>query len=122
MKKLVFPAVVFSGGLVFSQALFTMLVYVFNLELKAELGALKDAGYLVIPNEQVLQGLDGILPAFCGAVFLTLTTGAALTLAGFFAAWIKKRILPDSRFFNVLIAAAWLAVAAACNLHGWNLY
>ncbi|MFP4159427.1 MAG: HEAT repeat domain-containing protein [Desulfobacterales bacterium] len=120
MKRLVFPAAVFAGGLALSQALFTILVFVSNLELQIELSVLKASGYLVIPNKHVLDGMDGLMPAFCGAVFFTVTAGAALSLAGFFAAWLKKRIFAESRFFSALITAAWLAGAAACNLEGLN--
>ncbi|MCF8025642.1 MAG: HEAT repeat domain-containing protein [Desulfobacteraceae bacterium] len=121
MKRLVFAAAVLAGGLALSQALFTILVYVSNIKLYAELSALKAAGYLVIPNDRIIQYLDQLLPAFYGALFFTVTAGAGLSLAGFFAAWIKKRIFAKSRFFNALLAAAWLSAAAACNLDGWSL-
>ncbi|MFO7929966.1 MAG: HEAT repeat domain-containing protein [Thermodesulfobacteriota bacterium] len=120
MKRLVFPAAVFAGGLALCQALFTILVFVSNLELQIELSVLRAAGYLVIPNKNVIDGMDGLVPAFCGAVFFTATAGALLCLAGFFAAWLKKRIFPESRFFGALITALWLAGAAACNVEGWN--
>lgn len=121
MKRLLFCAAVLAGGLALSQVLFTVLVYNSNLAFHNELSRLKEAGYLVVPNELVMQGLDSFIPAFCGASFFTLTAGAGLSLAAFFTGWLKIRIFRKSRFYNFLAATAWLGAAAACNLDGWNL-
>lgn len=120
MKRLFFPAVMLAGGLVLAQVLFTILVYISNLELLTEIDALRAAGYLVVPNETVTRELDRIAPAACGAFFFTLTAGTALTLAAFFAAWLKIRVFPKSRAYKAFVASVWLAAAAACNLQGWN--
>ncbi|MFW5909013.1 MAG: HEAT repeat domain-containing protein [Desulfosalsimonas sp.] len=120
MKRLVFPAAVLTGGLALSHVLFTILVYISNIGLYAELEALQAAGYLVVPNEKVIQGLGSITPALYGALFFTFTAGAALSLAGFFAAWLKIRIFSNSRIYKTAAAALWLGGAAACNLRGWN--
>ncbi|MCF8111608.1 MAG: HEAT repeat domain-containing protein [Desulfobacteraceae bacterium] len=120
MKRLLFPAAVLAGGLALAQVLFTILVYVSNLELLAEMEALRASGYLVVPNEIVTRELDRITPAACGALFFTLTAGTGLTLAAFFAAWLKVRVFPKSRIYNAAVASTWLGAAAACNLQGWN--
>ncbi|MFP3981445.1 MAG: HEAT repeat domain-containing protein [Desulfobacterales bacterium] len=121
MKRLVFPASMLLFGLGLSQVLFTALVYVSNHRLHAELADMKAAGYLVVPNELVMPGLLQFMPAFCGALFFTLTTGAGLSLAAFFAAWVQKRLLPGSRVYPAVLVAAWLTLLIACNLQGWNL-
>ncbi|MCF8036335.1 MAG: HEAT repeat domain-containing protein [Desulfobacteraceae bacterium] len=121
MKRLVFPASMLLFGLGLCQVLFTALVYVSNHRLHAELTGMKAAGYLVVPNELVMPSLLQFMPAFCGALFFTVTIGAGLTLAAFFAAWAQKRLLPGSRVYPAVLAASWLALLIACNLQGWNL-
>ena len=121
MKRLVFPASTLLFGLGLSQIIFTALVYVSNHRLHAELTGMKAGGYLVVPNEIVMPSLLQFMPAFCGAVFFTLTIGAGLTLAAFFAAWVQKRLFPGSRVYPAVLGAAWLALLIACNLQGWNL-
>ncbi len=108
-------------GLGLCQVLFTALVYVSNHRLYAELAGMKAAGYLVVPNELVMPSLVQFMPAFCGALFFTLTIGAGLTLAAFFAAWVHKRLFPGSRVYPAVLVAAWLALLITCNLQGWNL-
>ncbi|MFW6334994.1 MAG: HEAT repeat domain-containing protein [Desulfosalsimonas sp.] len=122
MLRLVFPAAVLAGGLAMSQALFTIIVHASNLKLYAELAALKSAGYLVVPGDNVISRLDSVSTAFCGAVFFTVTTGAGLTVAGFAAGWLKRRIFPESLSFTILAACLWVGAVAACNLKGLNLH
>ncbi|MBS3732034.1 MAG: hypothetical protein KGY42_03920, partial [Desulfobacterales bacterium] len=121
MKRLVFPASMLLFGLALSQILFSALVFVSNHRLHDELAVMKAAGYLVVPNGIVMPSLLQFMPAFCGALFFTLTTGAGLTLAAFFAAWVLKRLLPGSRVYTAVLVAAWLALLIAGNLQGWNL-
>ncbi|MFP4194672.1 MAG: HEAT repeat domain-containing protein [Desulfobacterales bacterium] len=120
MRRLLFPAAAIAGGLALSQVLFTILVYLSNIDLLAESEALRAAGYLVVPNETLTREFDRIAPAACGALFFTLTAGAGLTLTAFYAAWLKTRVFPKSRIYIAAVASAWLAGAAACNLNGWN--
>ncbi len=120
-KRLVFPAAILLFGLAVSQAVFTALVYISNHMLHAELAGMKAAGYLVIPNELVMPDLLRFMPAFSGALFFTLTTGACLTLAAFFAAWAQKILFSASRIFKAVTAAGWLALLIGGNLQGFNL-
>lgn len=121
MKRLVYPAGVLLVGMAAAHLLFTLLIYRSDLALHAAASALKEAGYLVVPNAHVLPQLTRLAPAFCGALFFTLTTGAGLSLLAFFAAWLYKRLFRQTRKFLFFMVAAWLAVVAAANLQGFNL-
>ncbi|MGM0452738.1 MAG: hypothetical protein ACQERN_06195, partial [Thermodesulfobacteriota bacterium] len=121
MKRIVYPAGVLLVGMAAAHLLFTLLIYRSDLALHAAATALKQAGYVVVPNAHVLPSLTRIFPAFCGAVFFTLTTGAGLCLLAFFAAWVKKRLFPKSRIYRLCIVVAWLAVVLAGNAGGINL-
>ena len=53
-------------GMMVTQALATVQVYLSNTDLYNGLTAIKDAGYLTIPNQNVMGSLKRFGPAFCG--------------------------------------------------------
>ena len=75
-------------GLSVAQVLGTLQVYLSNVDLYATVSAANDAGYLAIPNQQVMSGLQNFAPAFWGGLFFTFTIGAGITLGSMAAAWI----------------------------------
>ncbi len=77
------PIRVILTGLLVSQLLFALFVYDSNLDLLKRLESISAAGYVPVPNNFIMAGLDGFLPAFCGGLFFTFTTGAGLCLASF---------------------------------------
>jgi len=119
MNRVVYPAVVLAAGLAASQALFFLLVYVSNIRLHAEMSTLDAAGYLIVPNEYVLDALNAFFPAFAGALFFTFTIGTGLSLAAMAGAWLYARAFRSSRRFVFLLAALWIVAVAAVNKDGF---
>lgn len=107
-------------GMAATHLLFTFFIYLSDQTLLSRTLALKAAGYLVIPNAHILPDLSRIWPAFCGALFFTLTTGAGLSLLAFLAAWIHGRMFGWHRFFSWILTLVWAGLILAVNIAGWN--
>ena len=95
-------------GLLMAQILATIQVYLSNLDLYATVSAANAAGYLAIPNQQVMAGLQNFAPAFFGGLFFTFTIGAGITLATMAAVWIWGRIFRCNKFILFFFLSAWL--------------
>ncbi len=92
------PGGIIVPGLVISQVIATIQVYLSNLDLYATVSAANAAGYLAIPNQRVMVGLQNFAPAFFGGLFFTFTIGAGITLGSMAAAWIWARVFMRHKF------------------------
>lgn len=110
----------FMLGLVISQVLSTLHVYMSNIELYQITTAISQAGYLAIPNQQVVTNLKAMGPAFFGGLFFTLTAGACLSIFSLAGAWTWDRIFSRNKVFLILLLALWLGSLVAANSHGFN--
>jgi Ca2+/Na+ antiporter len=108
-------------GLLIAQVIATIQVYLSNLKLYATVSAVIDAGYLAIPNQQVMGSLQNFAPAFLGGFFFTFTIGAGISLGTMAAAWIWNRIFSRHRSILFLILSVWTAGLLFVNIHGINL-
>ena len=112
------PVGVLLIGLLMAQVLATIQVYLSNLDLYATVSAANAAGYLVIPNQQVMAGLQNFAPAFFGGLFFTFTIGAGITLATMAAAWIWARVCLRNKFVLFLFLSTWVGALLFVNIHG----
>ena len=108
-------------GLLMAQMLATIQVYLSNLELFATVSAVIAAGYLAIPNQQVMGSLQNFAPAFFGGLFFTFTIGAGVTLGTMAAAWLWERILRRHKFILLFFLSAWLGGLLFVNNNGVSL-
>jgi hypothetical protein len=108
-------------GLLMAQILATIQVYLSNLDLYATVSAANAVGYLAIPNQQVMAGLQNFAPAFFGGLFFTFTIGAGITLATMAAVWIWGRIFRCNKFILFFVLSAWLGALLFVNIHGFGL-
>jgi hypothetical protein len=115
------PAIPLLLGLITSQIISTVQVYISNLDLYAALKLINDAGYLAVPNQNVMPGLPEFAPAFCGGVFFTLSIGAGISLFSLAAAWIWHHIFSRNRHWLILFLLLWAGLLLVMNLHGFYL-
>ncbi len=108
-------------GLVLAQILATIQVYVSNFDLHATVSAASSAGYLTVPNQEVMGSLQNLTVAVYGGLFFTFTVGAGVTLASMAAAWIWGRLCSSSKFALLAFAIVWIAALISVNLHGFCL-
>jgi hypothetical protein len=109
-------------GLITSQIIATVQVYISNLDLHAALKLMNDAGYLTVPNQNVMLGLEKVAPAFCGGVFFTLSIGAGISLFSLLPAWMWHHLFSRHRHWLIPFLMLWAALLIAVNLHGFHLF
>ncbi len=108
-------------GLFMAQILAAIQVYLSNLDLYATVSAANTAGYLTVPNQQVMGSLQNFASAFFGGLFFTLTLGAGISLASMAAAWIWTRVFRCHKFMLFFFLFAWVVVLFLVNIHGFCL-
>ena len=114
------PIVLLSTGLLIAQILATVQVYLSNIDLYKTVSAVDAAGYLAIPNQKVMAGLQDFTPAFFGGFFFTLTIGAGITLGAMAAAWVWIRVFLKSKFILLFFIFAWGILMFLVNINGLN--
>lgn len=107
------------AGLVLSHTIAALQVYLSNIAHLQKLTALREAGYLTVPNSLVMETLIRWGPSFFGGLFFTLTVGLALTLIALAAAWVSSRFFPGERSFRMAALAFWAGMSVWLNQDGW---
>ena len=120
--KIGYPFSALLLGLILTQILATIQVYLSNASLHDSLLAIKNAGYLTIPNGPVMDGLKDIGPAFAGGLFFTLSIGAGITFFTLALAWIWNRIFYCNKYIFCTYLLLWLVCLLALNINGFNLF
>ena len=115
-----YPARVLLLGLITAQVLATIQVYLSNAELYRTLVAIKDAGYLTIPNQQIMHSLQEFGPAFFGGLFFTLSVGAGLSLCSLAAVWIWDRLTSRNKYLLIPFLMLWMGCLLAVNPRGFS--
>jgi hypothetical protein len=108
-------------GLVLAQILATLQVYLSNTHLFNSLLAIKDAGYLPVPNRHIMDQLHNFGPAFYGGLFFTFSIGAGISFLSLGLAWIWDRLFFRKRYPLYLFLIVWLAGLLLLNFHEFNL-
>jgi len=108
-------------GLLVAQCIAILQVYFSNTDLHRTLLVLKEAGYLIVPNQQILPRLLSLKSAFCGGLFFTLSIGVLLTFLSWSAAWAWNRLFRGNRLFLYFCVLAWLTSLVLINGQGFCL-
>jgi hypothetical protein len=109
-------------GMILAQILATVQVYLSNRDLYDSLLAIKDAGYLTIPNSHVMGQLHKPGPAFFGGLFFTFSIGAGISFLSLALSWIWHRLFYRKKLLLYLILILWLGGLIALNVHGFKLF
>jgi hypothetical protein len=109
-------------GMFVTQILATVQVYLSNRDLFDSLMAIKDAGYLTVPNQNVMHGLKGFGPAFCGGLFFTFSIGAGISFFALVLAWVWDRLFSRKQYLLYFYLSLWLLCLIALNFHGFKLF
>jgi hypothetical protein len=120
MNRFLYSARAVFLGLLTTQILATLQVYLSDLDLYQTVTTLSEAGYLAVPNQLVAPSLLQWGPAFCGAVFFTLSIGAGLSILWLVLAWIWDRLFERNCALIIPILFLWLAAPAAANWQGFS--
>jgi HEAT repeats len=106
-------------GLLVAQVIATLQVYVSDVGLHRTLLMLKEAGYLIVPNQHILPRLLSFESALWGGLFFTLSIGVFLTFLSWSAAWAWSRLFSRNRLFLFFCFLAWLTSLVLINGQGF---
>ena len=109
-------------GLLLAQVLATVQVYLSNINLYATVSAANAAGYLTVPNQEVMGSLQNLTAAFLGGLFFTFTLGTGITLGTIAGAWIWVRVFLSNKFALLVFLSVWAAALVSVNIHGFCLF
>jgi hypothetical protein len=107
-------------GMILTQVLATVQVYLSNTDLYNSMISIKDAGYLTIPNKNVMGSLKSLGPAFCGGLFFTFTIGAGISSISLALAWVWGRLFSRERYLLYYYLSLWLLCLIALNFRGFK--
>ena len=119
-RTICYPAAALLAGLFAAQVLAGLHVYLSNRVLYRTLTAIKDAGYLALPNQQIMDRLQEFGTAFYGGLFFTLSVGAGLSLLSFAAAWVWDRLFSRNTIPLIFFLFLWAGSLAAANWKGFS--
>ncbi len=108
-------------GLVAAQIIASLHVHFSSMALHDTMEALRERGYLTVPNSHVLHSLTDWKQAVLGGLFFTLSIGAFLTLLSLAASWLRHRFLPRGKALLAFFVAPWLVLLLALNSRGFLL-
>ena len=114
------PVWVLTIGLITSQVVFSFVVYNSNQSLYATLLSIKNAGYLIVPNQHIMNTLLEPSPAYYGSMFFSLTAGSGITWMTLvlILIWI---LFPSRKILLIPIFVLWGAMILFTNINGINL-
>ena len=115
------PVVILLFGLIIAQVIGALQVYLSNLDLYNTLANVSSAGYLAIPNKNVMGRLQEIGPAFWGGLFFTFTVGAGICLGAMASAWIWVRMFQGKKTNLAFFLILWAGVMILVNSNGFVL-
>lgn len=107
------------SGLFTAQIIATIQVYLSNTGLYSAFTVMREAGYLVVPNQHAVHHLKEFTPAFFGGLFFTLTVGAGLCFLTLVAVWTWDSIFSRSRIFFAFLLLPWIGCLLWVNFHGF---
>jgi hypothetical protein len=116
----VFPATELILGMGIAQIVATAQVFFSNRRLFAQMSAVADAGFLPVPNQNVLPRLLELETAFCGGMLFTLSVGAGLSLLTVAAARLWQRCVSGRRAAAAALGAVLAGGVVCLNLHGFD--
>jgi len=119
-RKICYPATALLTGLFAAQVISTLQVYLSNRVLYRTLTVVHHAGYLTLPNQQIMDRLHQFAPAFYGGLFFTLSMGAGLSLLSFAAAWVWDRLFSRNTIPLIFLLFLWAGSLAAANWKGFS--
>ncbi|MBN2420095.1 MAG: HEAT repeat domain-containing protein [Deltaproteobacteria bacterium] len=106
-------------GLVVSQIISFIHVYLSNTRLYHSLKNIDAAGYLTVPNQNIIENLNDMGPAFYGGFFFTLSAGALLSLSGLVSAFIWIRFFRRKKILLIPFIVLWAGLTGEVNTKGF---
>ncbi|MDY7032142.1 MAG: HEAT repeat domain-containing protein [Thermodesulfobacteriota bacterium] len=121
LKRRISILIIIVSGLILAQVLSTVFVYLSNINLYHTMEILKNEGYLIVPNEHIMDHLHGFTPAFWGGLFFTLTLGSGLTLLSLLMGLIWMRLSKRKKIPIVILCFIQALCVLEVNRNGLSI-
>jgi hypothetical protein len=121
MKRNSYAAIALLLGLLSSQIIATIQVYLSNAHLYRSVTVILESGYLPIPNQLIMSRLQDVGPAFFGGIFFTVTVGAGISILTLGMVWIWDRLFNRKKIILGVFLLFWLVCCAGVNVKGFSL-
>jgi len=108
------------AGLITTQVIGTVHVYLSNIGLYHSMQMVKNAGYFPVPNEHLWGALQGFGAAFWGGLFFALSIGTGLSIGALLCAWTWDRLFKRRKAVVYIYLALWLMGIGAVNVNGFS--
>jgi hypothetical protein len=119
MKRNSYAAIALLLGLLSSQIIATIQVYLSNVHLYRSVAVVLENGYLPIPNQLIMSRLHDFDPAFFGGIFFTVTVGAGISILTLGMVWIWDRLFNRGKIILGVFLLFWLMCLAGVNVKGF---
>jgi hypothetical protein len=110
-----------AAGLFAAQVLAVIQIYFSNRRLYEVAGALRKAGFLVVPNNTILPTLKEMMPVIYGGLFFTFSIGLGIILCSSAAIWLWRQTLRERWFLLPLLLLPWSGILIGLNISGLNI-
>jgi hypothetical protein len=120
IHRAAFPAVELLIGMGLAQAIATLQVYASNHRLFNQMAAVAAAGFLPVPNPEVIPGLLNLGTAMAGGLLFTLSVGAGLAFLSIAAAGRWAGRAPRSPLAAAMPVGIQAALLLLMNSHGFD--
>ncbi|MDO8941923.1 MAG: HEAT repeat domain-containing protein [Desulfobacterales bacterium] len=120
IHRATFPAAELLIGMGLAQAIATLQVYASNHRLFNQMATVAAAGFMPVPNPEVLPGLLSLGTAMAGGLLFTLSVGAGLAFLSTAAAWGWDGRAPRSRLAAAVPVGLQAALLLLMNSRGFD--
>jgi hypothetical protein len=107
-------------GLLTTQVIGKVHVYLSNKALYNSMQMVQKAGYLAVPNEHVWGALQGFGSAIGGGLFFTLSVGTGLSVVALICVWAWDRLFGRRKAPLFIYLPRWLTSRGAVNINGFS--
>jgi len=121
MQKKFHTAFIILAGLCAAHVIAVLQILQSNARLHRTITAVKDAGYLAVPNDLVAPSLKTIHTALMGGIFFTLSIGAGVTLLALCSTWVWKYACARKPYLAIPFVLPWIAFLVGVNLKGVSI-
>ena len=118
LRRRISIPIIIIWGLILTQAISTVFVYFSNADLYRTMEILNNAGYLIVPNEHIINRLHEFGPAFRGGLFFTLSLGSSLTLVSLLIGLIWTRLSKQRKIPVITLCLIQVLCLAEINKNG----
>lgn len=112
---------VFFLGLALSHLFFVFHLYISNSRFAQQLLEIQNSGFIIVPDQNILDEATHISTLFFGAVFFTVSIGVTVTVLALTVSLLQKKIVWGKKPFFIIVIVVWIYFLFKLNQHIFHL-